>query len=478
MIQKVFAGLLMTLIPLCATVGLLHAAEPLPGQYVSAAGLPHPFVFAKPAEYRALLTRRTVVTARVLAELQNLVQRELTQGAAYTQTYNGCDLNVYLYKLTYEVGGAAKAASDLALYAYLSNLQLGYGQASLAAQAQTLAKSILLRWAGGGFRDNGRMRTLLTDFCEGGAVTKASKIDIGLQLGRGVPDLIQAEDLLDGINAFTASEHTVLDGFLTQLDHLLLNASNFFSENINTECVRYSNHKAVQILAMLAIERYQNDAADFVDTASVGRRLQIPWTTEIAGGIYGIGDSVRPCMHNTTTATGGHGAFYQIGQVAPGEVVDRFRAGADQTLGYPIFSLTELMLSAEILQNAGFLPMSFKGPKGQSLPMALQYYSYYFTTFLTPGKSIVTAKPNGRQFPSQEQYIGHPVSGPEGITIEGQDSYLLPFLIGYHLDPHDPGSLAVIRRAISFLPKITPFYKVYSIAYNCLIGLPLTSGSP
>ena len=57
---------------------------------------------------------------------------------------------MYLRKLTFEQAGAAKAANDLALYAYLVSLHLGYGQPAIAAQAVTLADLILLgsgpRW--------------------------------------------------------------------------------------------------------------------------------------------------------------------------------------------------------------------------------------------------------------------------------------------------------------------------------------------
>ena len=55
---------------------------------------------------------------------------------------------------------------------------------------------------------------------------------------------------------------------------------------------------------------------------------------------------------------------FQIPQVAPGEIVDRNRAGPAQTLGYPLASLRALLLSAEIMRNAGFRPMQFIGPKG------------------------------------------------------------------------------------------------------------------
>ena len=471
-IMRTIIAHVFLLLLLGAALGLAQAlaAAPLRGKYMPPEGGLHPFVLAKPAEYRALLTKHTSITEKALARLQALVQHELRGSAELSQAYSGCELAIYLHKLTYEVGAAAKAADDLALYAYLSGLHLGYGQPALAAQAENLAKSILLNWARGGFRENGQIRTQVTQFCENGKVSLASEVDVGLQIGRGMPDWVAAEDLLTAINAFTPAERAALDGFLDQMDILLLNASNFFSDAVHTECVRYSNHKAVQILAMLAIERFRNNAASFVDTATLGHRLRTPWAAEVEGAIYGFGDTVRPCMHNTPQPSG-HGGIFQTSQVAPGEIVDRFRAGRDQTFGYPIFTLTELMLSAEILQNAGFEPMKFVGSKGQSLPLALNYYAYYFTTFLSPQATVVRPRA-GHPYPSEQQYTGHPVSGAQNATVDGEDRALMPFLIGYHLDPGNPGARSVVVKAMSYMPQVLPFFMVDPAAYNCLAALP------
>ena len=66
-----------------------EAAPALPRNYISAAGLPHPYVFAKPGEYRALLTRHTQITEKALARLQDLVADELRQGSEYTRPIVG-----------------------------------------------------------------------------------------------------------------------------------------------------------------------------------------------------------------------------------------------------------------------------------------------------------------------------------------------------------------------------------------------------
>jgi hypothetical protein len=83
-------------------------AAPAPqGNYVSGASMPHPFVFAAPAEYRALLTSRTIIvtsrtaiTDKALSRLQGLVTDELRQGADYTATYSGCELDTHLSSVT------------------------------------------------------------------------------------------------------------------------------------------------------------------------------------------------------------------------------------------------------------------------------------------------------------------------------------------------------------------------------------------
>ncbi len=208
------------------------AAPPaLQGSYVSAASLPHPFVFAAPAEYRALLTGHTAITVKALARLQALVADELRHGADYTATYSGCELNTYLHKLTYEQGGAAKAANDLALYAYLTSLHLGYGQPDVATKAQALSLSILTGWAQNGFRDNGKLRTQPTQYCENGRTSLTSELDVGLQIGRGMPYWVNAEDLLAAANALPAPQRAALDGFLDAMYGLLLTASNFWAEH-------------------------------------------------------------------------------------------------------------------------------------------------------------------------------------------------------------------------------------------------------
>jgi hypothetical protein len=442
-------------------------ASELQGHYVSAAGLAHPFVFAKPDEYRALLTRHTRTSNMALARLQGLVAEELRHGTEFTQAYSGCELNVYLHKLTHEQSGAAKAANDLALYAYLSSLHLGYGQPAVAAQAATLADSILLNWARDGLRENGKIRTQLGQFCEDGRVSLASRLDVGLEIGRGMPHWINAEDLLLAANAMTAAQRTALDSFLDTMYGLLLTSSNFWAEHAYTDCQRFSNHTSVHILAMLAIARFRDNANEFMDTVNPGRQLRIPWTLQVQQNIYGDNDRPRACESKPGQAS-------QIPQVVPGEIVDRYRAGRAQTLGYPLASLNALLLSAEIMRNAGFRPMEFVGPKGQSLPSALNYYGYYFTTFLSAGATEVKAR-SGHPYPGERQYMGHPVSGAGGVTIEGRDWSLEAFLIGYHLDPSDPGARAVVIKAMSFAPGVTPFYGVDTLDYNCLADLPGTS---
>ena len=56
--------------------------------------------------------------------------------------------------------------------------------------------------------------TELGQFCEDGRVSLASRLDVGLQIGRGMPYWVNAEDLLLAANAMTTPQRATLDGFL------------------------------------------------------------------------------------------------------------------------------------------------------------------------------------------------------------------------------------------------------------------------
>jgi hypothetical protein len=444
----------------------IEPPPPLAGQYVSAAGLPHPYVFADRARYEALASMRTETGKKALNRLEGLTKFYLGHASEYAKAYSGPELNEYLHRLTFEGEGAAPVAAELALYAYLTGLNKGYGKPELAAQAQALSKAILLAWAQEGLRENGKFRRQLTQFIEDGKMTLASQLDVGLQIGRGMPFWVQAQDLLLALNAFDPREQQILDGFLDQVYELLVTAANFWQKRAYTDCERYSNHTSVRLLALLAIARLRNDEKRFMEAAvGDGHRLLVPWTLQVQENIYGVRDTLRAGHPNNEAPD----KSYQISEVAPGEIVDRFRAGKLQTFGYPTYSLTELLLGAEILQNAGFQPMRFEGRRGQSLMLALHYYAHYYTLYLDDHLTVV---PPGDPYPSNRQYAGHPVSDANGITIEGKDGALAPFLIGYGFDPHDTILLGVVRRAMSFAPRLAPFSGLNSLAMDRLAVLP------
>ncbi len=425
----------------------------------------HPFVFFTRADYQSLLARRDPASAAALRLLEQRVSGELKTSDGYLEPYSGCDLNVYLQRFSLENASATRVASDLALYSYLSGLGAGYGSSSQAHEAAQKAKAILLAWARGGFRENGQVRADVGQFCENGAQTTVSRLDVSLQIGRGVAAWVQAQDLLEGQGVLSQAEKQELDAFVSRLHALVLNAARYWAANAYSDCERYSNHVSIQLLALLSSARLEGDRAGFMAAAvGTGGTVPTPFVKQIAENIYGTADAAKRCSPQSTAD-----AFERQHPPAPGEIVDRYRSGEAQTLGYPIYSLTALLLSADVLQEAGMKPMQFSGPRGQSLSLALRYYGYIFDHYLELDETRVA--PGDHEVADEAVYAGHAVSGPAGVTVEGRDDLLEPFVLGYCLD-HDPSSAAVLRKAMSFSGRATPLYGIYSRSLPCLAALP------
>jgi hypothetical protein len=184
---------------------LLGQPSKLSGTYRAPTG-EHPFVFATPAQMRCYLTSKGPGFVKARANLEKRVRSVIANPDRYTTPFSGCTISTYLHNLTYEYGGAAHVAADLATYAYLASLKMGFGDAALADNARDVAKSILMRWAVSGFRDNGKLRTQLSDFCDDkGQDSEASRSEIGLQIGRGIPNWVQAQDMLLAVNALRSA---------------------------------------------------------------------------------------------------------------------------------------------------------------------------------------------------------------------------------------------------------------------------------
>lgn len=412
----------------------------------------HPFVFATRVKLEAFLGRDGGTFAKARVILEQRARNAVANATKFIAPFNGCTLNRYLYELTYEYGGAARVAADLATYAYLTWLGRGYGDPKLAAQAHDTAKQILMHWSGDGFREDGALRRELSQFCdEHGAVNEGTRFAIGLQLGRGVTNWVHAQDLLAALGTFDASEQRTLDNFLDAMAHLIRTAANYRAQNSNLDCNRFSNHVSVQLAALIAIARMRGDQTSLEDAAFKGRDVLIPWSKQVTTTIYDAGDQVLNCYPNGVDSN-----FAQVSEVQAGEIVDRYRAGEAQTLGYPMFSLSHLLLSAYILQASGFDVYGSIGIRKNPMLAALQYYGPYFARLLSEDKTFI--EPN---FPysGHNQYAGRIISSAQGGTIEGSDGLLLPFLQASSHYSQDAAVHAVIERSFRFAPRYEPFCK-------------------
>lgn len=436
------------------------AADPrsVAGDGRSASRGVHPFVFSTASDMRRVLAcgSATAAVAKRLAETR--CRTALDKAAAHASPFSGCSLSRYLNDLTDEQRGAAQAAASLALYAYLHRLSAStYGDGELAARARKAAKLILLSWAKEGLRERGAFRAALAQYCdEKGEVTLDTEFAIGLHLGRGVPYLVHATDLMLGMGEFEDGERVVLDEFFRELSALIRLAGNSRARRSNLDCNRFSNHVSVQLAALVSIARFRHDHDGLADAGfRQGGQVAIPWTLQVSQAIYGPGQTALNCYRN-----GSQQDFAQTQTPVAGEVVDRFRAGAAQTFGYPMFSLTHLLLSAKVLMASEFRALTAVIGACSRLLSALTYYSAYFAQLLSPDETRV---PGDFRHPGSEQYVGKIVSRSGGTTIDGRDGLLLPYLLGSSLFAGDQAIRAVFRRADHFIPQHLPFSAVSSL---------------
>jgi hypothetical protein len=380
--------------------------------------------------------------------------------------FSGCSIERYLKELTYEHGGAAQAASTLAVHAY----SLGFrdrpaGTSQSAAQYWLASKGIILGWATGGLRENNILRLRVEQFCnETGATDLNTKFSVGLQIGRGVPYLVHAIDLLLAARILSDDEMRIVFGFLDGIFQLVRDAANYRAKHSNLDCNRFNNHVSVQIAALLSIARLLDHTSNFEDVAfgAIGD-ISIPWTLQVTQSIYGQSEPALNCYRN-----GIEPGFNQTPHPSKGEIVDRYRAGDLQTFGYPMFSLTHLLLSAKILEGAGYQAYSFSAEGHQPLISALHYYSLYFSRLLSDKETRV---PRDFSADDREQYVGKILSTAGGATIEGRDGLLLPYLLGRTAFPDDLPIKEVITKGRSFAPTHEMFSGVGSIYLPNLVSV-------
>jgi hypothetical protein len=439
----------------------------LTGSYRDAPAI-HPYVFTNRGKLEALLRARTSITDAALARLEATATKLVANQQALATSYDGCDIDQYTSRFAAGPDSAVEAISSLALYAYLASLEMGYGQKELKSKAESAAKAIMFSWLRRGFRIKGTFRGDPHQYCS--AVPENNKIAnvlVGLLAGRAMPYWVQGQDLLTAVGAFTPSEQAELDHFLVQFDALILEAANEKANEEKLSCEVYNNQTIANILGMLAIARLRNDGKGLRAAAyGEGGSVVLPWTSQIQGSIYGMHDSKRSCFD---AATSNRSKFFEISTVAPGEIVDRYRAGTYQTFGYTLGALDNLLLSAKILEQSGYQSFNYEGTKGQSILLSLRYYAHYFVRFLDVKPSVVPE--NGDPYPSYQQYVGHPVSRDNGATVDGRDGLLSPFLLGFVIYPREPPIRGVIERALTFNGSVVPFVGVDSLHMDALPAL-------
>ncbi|MBV8642572.1 MAG: hypothetical protein JO225_01480 [Candidatus Eremiobacteraeota bacterium] len=421
------------------------SVPPVAGTYRSQ--LDHPHVFTTQSEMHDLVTRINTpasYSAMRFAQLTAQVARDLTSTADWDAAYAGCRIGPYLYAFSYEpqdrhdkdthdaLGlppstraptGGAVVASRLALYAALVDIGAhAPAGAPNADRAAALAKRILLAWADHGFpRDAaGHFASLSTSACaHGGYRENFLGPVLPLQVGRGVVYSVDAQDLLESIGALDAGERDRLDAMHAALFDWIRGGLNQGEGSTQPECQRYANGTANGLAALLAIARLRNDWRGFDAVLAGGDRAPLvimPWTRFIVGAIYGRNDRALACYPNSGPDGLHSGDGFTTGVVAAGEVQDRYRAGVLQTFGYPMFTLERLIDAAEVLRNAGYDPYGYRGPRDQSIEMAIDYYACYGKT---PGFYATVSRENARACPNFEQYYGKVVNGVEQNVIFG-----------------------------------------------------------
>ncbi len=414
------------------------------GAYMSAG---QPRVFTNVPELRALAQRTSVrdsYSAQRFGHLAQRVATDLKAGIAWDAAYAGNVLDVYLYAFSYEPqdagqtamlrksldlpagtpppAGAALVSARLALYAALAQAGASLPpSAPSPEQSIALAKRILLAWTERGFRDaKGHFLSRPAQFANpDGTVDAGSMSAVGLQVSRGIVYSAQAHDLLTYLDALNESQMSSSIGFHTAMYELVRQALNYrLLEYKDWECNLYSNHLASQLAGLLATSRLINDKARF-EAALHGEDQDLfvasPWIAYFDKAIYGSGEAPHACYPNSGPNGPTSHPSFQTAVVAPGEIDDRYRnANPLQGIGYPMFTLQWLYISAEILRLAGIDVYGYHGRAGQTIKEATQFYAAYAKA---AGFGQMVTEANAANCAGSAQYIGKLVNGVDPIIL-------------------------------------------------------------
>ena len=381
------------------------------------------------------------------------VKTHLASKIDWDAAYSGCDIYIYLHAFSIESArgyagettseqdlvsalkvrpgaappaGVAVVAAQFALYAALAKAGAALPAAAPSAdQAISAAKRILVAWADRGFRDaSGTFRRSTAQYCKADG-KPAQPIANALQISRGVVYSVQAQDLLQGIGAFSPDEVARLNLFHQGMYETIRTMSN--EEFVHSIAGKtngdetYNNQFASHLAALIAIARLLDDSSRLEAALHGGDtvfKLELPWTKLFSYVIYGVND--QPMLRITPNSSDDplkSRPAYSTSVVAPGEINDRFRnAHAMAGIGYPMGTLSWLYTSAETLRGAGYDPYSYQGAQQQTIEMATRYYACFGKQ---PGfKNTVTAD-NARSCSDFQQYIGKVVAGVENAVVIG-----------------------------------------------------------
>jgi hypothetical protein len=321
-------------------------------------------------------------------------------------------------------------AARLALYAALLKAGATPAPGSPGAdEAVALAKRILLAWADRGFRAANGGFLELASFTRDGHGRPDS--GLGLTLGRGIIYSVHAQDLLESLVALKAEEVRRLNAFDVAIFELIRQSENVLYSGVGfpySDCSRYTNLATNAMVGMLATARLLNDESK-VNAVLFGDGNAIPvlapWTHLFDHVIYGQSDGPAPgCVNNHEPDSQGslnHHHDYQTLSAAPGENADRFRNDkAGQGIGYPMFTLERLFDAAELMQIAGFDPYGYRGAHGQSIQMAVEYYSCFAKG---AGFYKTVTRENSGPCPNATQYYGRLVNGVDRMLLIGAERF-------------------------------------------------------
>jgi hypothetical protein len=450
---------LLFLIPFIAKPSLAETYPRLAGSYQPATSSPR--VFDTPDDLRSMVERIKSpgsFSATMWAKLSRQAKADVAAPVDWDATYSGCDIDIYLHSFSVESSGgyaqeqrgaaelnaalhvrsgmkapagAAPVAARLAMYAALvKNGAPALPGSPTGDEAANLSRRILLAWAAHGLRDApDRYKQKPMEFCEAGKRDIITQSGVGLQIGRGVLYTVQAQDLLMGLHALSSEETRTLNAFHSAMWTLIRYSSNFAAEpefrKPDRICEIYSNHRAMHLLALLAIARLLNNQKWFEQTLYGGLEgvppISIPWAEYFDHAIYGEHDKPIACYANPGKDSLTSKPSFQTSTVAPGEIEDRYRhANPDQGIGYPMFTLEDLYFDGLVLKNAGFDLFAYQGRHGQSLQVATDYYACLAKS-AGFGKPVTAA--NAQACPNAAQYIGQNVNDVEKDLLMGASRF-------------------------------------------------------